>query len=175
MKSLLLLTLLCAVTLTIQAQTEMPKPGPEVKKLDVFAGSWTVDGDQKAGAMGPGGKITETETCKWMEGDFFLVCHTEFKSPTSSGMTASYFGYDTTDKLYTYDEFASSGEALHAKATVDGDTWTWTSEWKMGSKTMNGRFTVKVLSPASYSFMFEMSQDQKTWTTVLDGRAMKKK
>src|ERR1035441_9102104 len=29
------------------AQTEMPKPGPEHKKLDMFAGSWTLEGDMK--------------------------------------------------------------------------------------------------------------------------------
>ena len=61
------------------AQMEMPKPGPELKKLDMFAGAWTLDGDMKPSPMGPGGKTTESEKCEWMEGGFFLVCHTDFK------------------------------------------------------------------------------------------------
>ena len=61
------------------AAQEMPKPGPELKKLDMFAGSWTLEGDMKPGAMGPGGKTTETEKCEWMEGGFFLVCHTDYQ------------------------------------------------------------------------------------------------
>lgn len=39
-----------------QAQMEMPKPAPELKKLDFLAGTWTMDGDSKPGPMGPGGQ-----------------------------------------------------------------------------------------------------------------------
>jgi hypothetical protein len=35
-----------------RAQMEMPKPGPEHKKLDVFAGVWALDGDMKTSPMG---------------------------------------------------------------------------------------------------------------------------
>ena len=34
------------------AQMEAPKPAPELKKLDVFVGTWTLDGNMKASAMG---------------------------------------------------------------------------------------------------------------------------
>ena len=44
------------------------------------AGSWTIEGTVKANSMGPGGPITENEKCDWMENNFFLVCHVEFKS-----------------------------------------------------------------------------------------------
>jgi len=41
--------------------------------------------------------------------------------------------------------------------------------------SMKGRFTMKITSSTSYSFSFEMSQDGKTWTTVIDGKATKTK
>ena len=44
----------------------------------------------KPGAMGPGGKVVETEKCEWMDGNFFLVCQVDFKSKTmgdGSGLT----------------------------------------------------------------------------------------
>ena len=63
---------------------------------------------------------------------------------------------------------------MHAKGTVDGDTWTWTNDMKMGSQTMKGRFTEKILSPTSYNFKYEMSADGTKWETVMEGKATKK-
>jgi hypothetical protein len=158
------------------AQMEMPKPGPEHKKLDIFAGSWTLDGDIKPSSMGPGGKMTETEKCEWMDGSFFLVCHVDLKSANvGNGTGVSYMGYSADDKAYTYREFNSWGEFVESKGSVDGDTWTWINDMKMGGATMKGRFTMKILSPTSYNFSYEMSQDGTTWTLVMDGKASKGK
>lgn len=157
------------------AQMEMPKPGPEHKKLDIFAGSWTLDSDVKPGPMGPGGKVNETEKCEWMDGNFFLVCHIDFKGDMGSGVGTSYMGYSTDDKAYTYREFNSWGEFTDAKGSVDGDTWTWVSDDKMGGMAMKGRFTVKNVSATSYNFSFEMSQDGTKWTLIMDGKATKGK
>jgi hypothetical protein len=157
------------------AQMEMPKPGPEHKKLDIFAGSWTLDGDTKASPMGPAGKVTEIEKCEWMDGGFYLLCHTDFKTTMGNGSGISVLGYSGEDKAYTYREFNSWGEFTDSKGTLEGDTWTWTNEEKMGAMVMKGRFTMKILSPTSYNFSFEMSQDGTKWTTVMDGKATKGK
>jgi len=156
------------------AQTEPPKPGPELKKLDVFVGSWTLDGNMKPGAMGPGGSMTENEKCEWMQGDFYLVCHSDYKSSMGNGVGLSVMGYSADDKAYTYREFNSFGEFDDSRGTVDGDTWTWTNDEKMGGMTMKGRFTMKMTSATSYSFTFDMSQDGTKWSTVMDGKASKK-
>jgi hypothetical protein len=171
--------MLCTTILLLSvlglAQMEMPKPGPEHKKLDMFVGSWTLEGDMKPSSMGPGGKMTETENCQWMEGDFFLVCHTDFKGTMGSGTGLSIMGYSTDDKAYTYREFNSWGEFDDSRGSVEGDTWTWTSDEKMGGTAMKGRFTMKITSPTAYNFSFEMSQDGKTWSNVMDGKATKNK
>jgi Protein of unknown function (DUF1579) len=156
------------------AQTEPPKPGPELKKLDVFVGSWTLDGNMKPGAMGPGGSMTENEKCEWMQGDFYLVCHSDYKSSMGNGVGLSVMGYSADDKAYTYREFNSFGEFDDSRGTVDGDTWTWTNDEKMGGMTMKGRFTMRMTSATSYSFTFDMSQDGTKWSTVMDGKATKK-
>ena len=157
------------------AQMEMPKPGPEHKKLDFFAGSWTLEGDMKASEMGPGGKVTEHEKCEWMEGEFFLVCHTDFKSTMGNGTSVSVMGYSTDDKAYSYREFNSWGEFVVSKGSVDGDTWTWSNDEKEDGKVMKGRFTMKITSPTSYNFTYETSPDGTKWTTMLDGKATKGK
>jgi hypothetical protein len=156
------------------AQMQPPKPGAEVKKLEVFAGAWTLSGDMKPGVMGPGGSMTESEKCEWMDGGFYLVCHSDYKSSMGNGVGLSVMGYSAEDKAYTYREFNSFGEFDDSKGTLDGDTWTWTSDEKMGGMTMKGRFTIKVTSASSYTFLFEMSQDGTKWTTVMDGKGTKK-
>ncbi len=157
------------------AQMELPKPGPELKKLDMFAGSWTLDGDMKPSPMGPGGKMTENEKCEWMEGGFFVVCHADFKSSMGNGSGLTVMGYAADDKAYTYREFNSWGEFTDSKGSVDGDTWNWTNDEKMGGMTMKGRFIMKIISPTSYNFSYEMSQDGTKWTMVMDGKATKGK
>jgi hypothetical protein len=156
------------------AQMGPPKPGPELKKLDVFVGSWTLDGNMKPSTMGPGGAISENEKCEWMDGGFYLVCNSEYKSTIGNGVGLAVMGYSPDDKAYTYREFNSFGEFEDSKGSVAGDTWTWIADEKMGGMTMKGRFTMKIISPTSYTFMFEMSQDGTKWTTVMDGKATKK-
>ena len=156
------------------AGAQMAPPGAEHKKLDQFVGSWTLDGDLKP-VMGNGGKMTEDQKCEWMDGGYFVVCHTDFKSTMGNGVGLSVMGYSADDKTYTYREFNSWGEFDDSKGSVDGDTWTWTSDEKMGETKMKGRFTMKMVSATAYNFSFEMSQDGTKWTLVMDGKATKAK
>jgi Protein of unknown function (DUF1579) len=156
------------------AQMQMPKPGPEHKKLDYFVGDWTCDGDLKPGPMGPGGKMAMTDESKWMDGGFFVVIHSAYKSAgMGDGNSIAFLGYDSDEKKYTYNEFNSSGEAIVSKGTVNGDDWTWIGDMKQPPG--KGRFSEKILSPMSYSFKFEMSSDGINWTPVMDGKCTKHK
>ncbi|MGB9075131.1 MAG: DUF1579 family protein [Terriglobales bacterium] len=158
------------------AQMGPPKPAPEVKNLGYFLGNWTSEGDMKPGPMGPGGKFTDSGQGEWMDGGFFLVIHSAFKSAAMGNATGTaYMGYDPQEKVYTYDAFSSMGENIHSKGTLDGDTWNWTNDMKMGPQTMKTRYTMKILSPTSYTFKFEMSQDGTKWDTMMDGKATKVK
>jgi hypothetical protein len=47
------------------------------------------------------------------------------------------------------------------------------SNEKMGGKVMRGRFTVKELSPTSYTFKFEMAPEGGDWATIMEGKATK--
>lgn len=173
---LLNIAILSSTVLSAQAQMQIPKPAPELKRLDYFAGTWKMDGDMKPGPMGPGGKMSLTQENHWMEGGFFLLVRSKFSSAAmGNGSGISLMGYDPDAKAYTYDEYNSMGEAVHSKGTFSVDTWTWTSDETMGDKTMKGRFTMKLLSTTSYDFKFDVSQDGSTWTTVMDGKATKVK
>ena len=159
------------------AQMDIPKPGPEVKKLDFFVGHWTSEGNVKPGPMGPGGTFKSDDHTEWMEGGYFVVIHSNYTGGgMPSGVSTAYMGFDPNDKVYTYDEFNSAGEATHSKGTNDGDNWVWTNDMKMGAMTMKGRFSMKVLSPAAYSYKFEVSTDGgANWTLFMDGKETKVK
>jgi len=168
------LTVIAFVAVSTQAQMPMPKPAPEVSKLDYLAGDWISEGDMKPGPMGPGGKITSTDQVKWMEGKFFIVMNSKFKGAMGDGTALAVMGFDPDKKVYTYNEYNSMGQVNHSEGTITGDTWNWTSDENMGGQTFKGRYTMKVLSPTAYSFKYEVSQDGANWTTVMDGKSTKK-
>jgi hypothetical protein len=109
-----------------------------------------------------------------MDGAFFLVTQSDFHGAVGNGTETAYMGYDGNDKLYTYDSFNTLGEADHAKGSLDGDTWVWLSETKVGSTSLKGRLTIQVLSARDYKFKFETSPDGNAWTTMLEGKDTKK-
>lgn len=165
--------LLCAAAALAQMGAP-PKPGPELKKLDMLTGAWALDSDMKPGPMGPGGKINETAKCAWQEGGFYLFCNIDYSGAMGNGVGLEVLGYSVDDKIYTYHEFNSWGEFGESKGTLDGDNWSWTNDMKMGGMTMKGKYTMKILSPTSYNFAYEVSQDGTKWTLVMDGKATKK-
>jgi len=79
-------------------------------------------------------------------GGFFVMCHSEGTGPMGPGKGVSFLGYDPNEKVYTYHEFTNTGDAIDAKGTVNGDTWNWTAESKMGDTKMNVRVTIKHVS-----------------------------
>jgi hypothetical protein len=173
----ILVSTLVLFTASGWAQMAPPKPGPEVKKLDYFVGSWTLEGTVAQGPWGAGGKFTSTATSEWMPGDFFVVGHADFKMPPEiggEGKATSIIGYDADENVYTRDEFNSLGRREVSKGTVSGDTWTWTSSQSYGGQEIKQKMTIKVLTPASYSMKFELSMDGTTWMMFMDGKATKK-
>src|SRR5262249_21388584 len=171
--TVLAVSLISSALAAAQNPPAKPTPGPEVKKLDYFAGNWTSTGDIQPSPFGPGGKFTNSEQNSWMPGGFFLVSHVDAKTRMGPGKTMSIFGYDPEEKVYTFQAYNSMGMAEHAKGTLAGDTWTWTNEEKMQGKVTRGRYTIKVLSPTSYTFKFEMAPEGGNWATVMEGKATK--
>lgn len=157
------------------AQTESPKPGPELKRLDLFVGTWTLDGNIKPGMIGPGGSMTENEKCEWMDRGFYVLCNAEYKSAMAKGVILSVAGYSEEDKTYTYREFDGSGAFADARGALDGDPWVWLGVYKTGGITLKSRFTMRITSTTSYDFLFEVSQDGTKWMTFMDGKATKAK
>ena len=180
MKHVRLATLLASglllATAALQAQEkkmEAPKPGPEVKKLGYFVGTWSNSGEVKQNPFMPAGKFTGTSKCEWFPGGFHVVCHDTGKGPMGTMHGLGIMAYNTEDKVYTYAGADSSGMSVAAKGNVDGNNWVYTSEDKMGGKTFHGRYSMVTASPDSYTFKYEMSEDGNNWTTMMEGKTTK--
>jgi len=164
-----LLTVAAACAQTMEA----PKPALELNKLDMLVGSWTLQGDMKATAACPAGKTVENVKCDWMQGGFFLECRSQIKGPMGDAVALKVFGYSDDEKTFTWRNFDGVGEFQDSRGRVEGDTWVFSGDSKMLRTSTKGRYTIKVTSPTSYEYAFEISRDGKDWTRILDGKATK--
>lgn len=166
-------SLVAALVLASQ-DTEAPKPGPEVKKLEVFAGKWSGESDMKPGPWGPGGKMTSEDDCTWFEGGFQIVCRSDSKGAMGKMKSEAILGWNGEEKVYKYSGIDSMGMMGSATGTVSGNTWSWTGEDKMGGKLIKSRYTIVLPTPTTQTFKWETSEDGKTWTTMMEGKSTKK-
>src|SRR6185295_6534527 len=74
------------------AQSDAPKPGPEHKKLEYFAGKWTSEAEAKKSAFGPAGKYTSKDDCNVFQGGFAVVCHSEGSGPMGATKSVGILG-----------------------------------------------------------------------------------
>jgi hypothetical protein len=149
-----------------KTETAAPAPGPEIKRLGELAGTWKLDGQIQKSPMGPGGKTSAISTCAWFDGDFFLVCHAKGTTPMGNTSGMSVLGWDPDHKVYTFSSIDSAGMASTAQGTVDGKTWTWRSEEKMGGKKMKSRFVLVQETPDRNKTSWSISPDGQTWSEL---------
>jgi Protein of unknown function (DUF1579) len=150
---------------------EPPKPGPEHKKIEFFAGKWNVTGTAKASPMGPAGPFTSTDVCEMFEGGFALVCRTEGKGPMGPSKSLSIMSYDTGKNAYVYHAVETNMPAFTAWGNTTDGTWNWTSESKMGANTMKSKVTITQTGPNGYDFIFEMSMDDGPFQQIVEAKA----
>lgn len=167
------LAVAAAAAQTQEKKMEMPKPGPEQKKLDYFVGTWKTEGEIKENPMMPAGKMTSTDNCEWFSGGFNVVCHYAGYSSMGASHGLGILGYSSEQKAYTYYGVDSMGFAAMSKGTVNGSTWTYTNEEKMGDKTVHGRYSINEVSPTSYTYKYETSEDGQKWSLVMEGKSTK--
>lgn len=176
MKALLSCSIL-AVALATGAAAQPPKatPGPENKRLGVFAGTWKVDATVQESPMGPAGKMTGTETCRMFEGGFHLTCDSSASGPMGKMKGRAIMSWDPVAKQYHYTGISSMMPTEEtATGTISGDTWTWTGKTDLGGgKSMQSRFTIVETSPTVHTMKWEMSEDGKAWKVIMEGKSTK--
>lgn len=104
---------------------ELPKPGPEQKKLEVWVGRWKYEGTSKQSPFGPAARFKGTQTGRMVLNGFFLETRWKDKGETGYiGEGIGLQGYDAAKKSYVDYGFDNEGVASPAVTTVQGNTWT---------------------------------------------------
>jgi hypothetical protein len=93
------------------------------------------------------------------------------KSPMGHINSVRVMGYNPEDRFYTYNVYNSLGEHQMATGRIQGNTWTWMAEEKMNGVTAQGRYTMTIVSPDSYTFKSEVATPGGGWATVMEGKA----
>lgn len=160
--------------LPVKAQTmQAPKPGPEVKKMSVFVGHFTNDGEAKAGVMGPNSpamKMSGTSDCKWTAGGFAVICSGTSQMGEMKSTDTALMYYDPGDKMYHYTDADSAGDVGHSTGTVEGDTWTWTGKGFMGGQMMYSKFTMKGVSKNGFDWTMAAGDSESSMQEGMSGK-----
>jgi hypothetical protein len=166
-KRVLSFVLACASSVIAgdHSQTTPPKsgPDPEVEKLAVMVGRFTVEDELKAGVMGPNSpamKYTGTDDCRWAARGFAVICTAVLHMGARKYTETSFIYYDPTAKTYRYHAVDSSREIENKSGTVSGDTWTWIGKSTMAGKVYHTRYIMKFVSKDSFEYTDETGESE---------------
>jgi hypothetical protein len=162
-------------TAIVVAQTAPPKPGPEHKRLERMLGQWNYEGEAKASPLGPGGKISGSETCEWFQGSFGIVCRSKGTGPKGAMTGLSVVGYDPSQKTYTYYTISSQGDNFFIRGQLKGNVWTWADDIQVEGKPMKVRATVTEESATVTAFKLEVGPADGQMMVIEEGKSTKQK
>lgn len=173
LKSVLVACTAVALGVSVAAQPPKEKPGAEHQALAKFVGTWKMEGKMNPGPMGPGGPFSGTETCRMFDGGFHLVCDTSGTSSMGDMKGHMLMTWDRSAKTYRYFAVNTMPDAEMATGTYKSNTWTFTNEMEMNGKKFWSKFVIVETSPTLHTVKWDMSEDGKKWTTMMEGKSTK--
>ncbi|MGA1988525.1 MAG: DUF1579 family protein [Candidatus Sulfotelmatobacter sp.] len=165
--------LACVSSVFVAGAQSQTTPGPEVKKLAVIVGRFTIEDELKAGAMGPNSpamKFSGTEDCRWTAGGFAVICEATLNRPGTKYSETSFVYYDLTSKTYRYHAVDSSGGVEDKTGTVNGDVWTWLGDSVFAGKLYHTRYIMTFVSPDSYEYTDESGESESSMKVFVSGK-----
>jgi hypothetical protein len=95
---------------TTPLASAVPRPDPELKRLDPLLGAWKAEAHTRDSVLGPGVPVRSTETFYWLAGGYFLVHDylTIFGDETAQ-KGVNYWSYDTDAGRFRIIFFSNNG------------------------------------------------------------------
>ena len=109
--------------------------GPEEDRLEVFVGSWTLEGTAFDSPFGPAAPITAKETWEWLPGGVFLVHRLHGRLGDQEMACIEVTHWDEPSRSYKLHTFYNDGTRNEWRATEDGGAWTIRGEWTTAEQT----------------------------------------
>jgi hypothetical protein len=167
MKRVVIVSMLMAglSALGLPAQNSAPKPGPEHKKLAIWVGDWTYEGEAHATPLGPAAKYVGKATARPILGGFFVEWRIEQKGPSGRSQTYGVDCYNAINQRYTWTGFTSEGGVDSLTYTIDGTTVNNSGTMLRGEQLYKIR-SIIVFADDFMSMVekMEISFDGQTWT-----------
>ena len=105
-----------------QGQAHAPTPAPELKKLDVWVGNWTLSGMARDQPDGPEYNLHWTLHERWILNGFFLQVDQTWKGNGQIQHALELLSYDRRKMTYTDSGFGSDGSTWSLTATFHDAT-----------------------------------------------------
>lgn len=136
-------------------------PGPEMRRLEAFAGRWTTEGEIRGTADAPAVRFTAVDTYEWMPGGFFLLHHVDARMGGGELKALEVIGYDAATGTYPMRSFDSLGNTGTHQASVRDGVWTFQGD----AERFTGRFSA---DGGTITGLWERSDDGATWVPWMD-------
>jgi len=159
---------------------EMPKPGPELKKLDFFVGNWMADVTMYPNEFMPGGKSQGKESMKWELDGMFVSMDYQDQPGEEKKMLAykgkGFMTYDMQKKTYRswwMDNWGSASESVGDWA--DDKTLVLSHQGEFMGKKFHEKFVYQILDQNKFHFQIEHSPDGKEFKKVMEATYTREK
>jgi hypothetical protein len=119
--------------MTMNPKREIFIPNPMLQPLSVLIGTWDTVG---AHPLMPGITLRGRTSFEWLEGEAFLLMHSEIDEPRIPAGIAI-FGSDDATEEYSMLYFDERGVSRKYVSTLQGNVWKW---WR-NSPDFSQRFT----------------------------------
>jgi hypothetical protein len=164
------------VAVSLQAQAPAPKPGPEQKKMQLLAGDWTYEREDKATPFGTQGKYTGKYSSREILNGFSVEYPYMVKGPQGDSQWIEIDGYDPVAKTNTYSWFGDSGGMGRGTFTVTGNNGAWEGTGVFAGVQYRERGSVNLSADGkSFSKKGEITIDGKTWLPWFEMKATRAK
>ena len=159
--------------LVLPAGTPKADAGAELKQLGTLIGRWKIEGDAKAGPLGPAGKLDLTMNCQWFPGGGRVVCGTEGTGPVGPYHELTVYGYDAEAKAYTAFDMDNTGFGATSRGSFQGGNWIYLLDTRLKGKPLKVRFTTSDMATPPCMWRNEFSMAGGPWTLFGEGKATK--
>ncbi len=158
--------------ITPQAPAPTSVPGPEHKKLQMWVGDWTYEGEDKATSFQPARTYTGKATARPMLGGAFVEWVGE---DGDGGSWREIDGYDAVNKRYFWHAYYDDGSVEVMTYRIEGNTVTLSGTTDVDGKPARLRGTfVFALDGRSFVEKLQVSLDGgKSWIQAWEIRFKK--
>jgi len=165
-------TTMFAIAVSFLAQKA--QPGPEAKKMSMFAGTWTYTGEAKATPLGPAAKINGKQTGRVTGEGFGFENNGQEMGPFGGINWSETDVYDPGSKTYRYLGYQSDGSVWQGTGTNSGNVWQYSGTMTVKGTSYSVR-TEATFAADGKSFVWkaEVSTDGKTWMPWSETKTVK--